>query len=222
MSKKLTLLHTARDNVATFSKLLNELAPDIPAEHILDETVLQDARAAGEVTPAVAARIEAKVLSADPNTALVLCTCSTIGGAAEQITHPNAGPVLRVDRAMAEKAVALGDNILMVAALASTLAPTRDLILDAAKKAGKTVQITEMVCEGAWAKFEQGDTQGYWSAIADCLRRHAHTGEVIVLAQASMAGAVDLCTDLDIPVLSSPRLGLEAAITAYRAATEKS
>lgn len=219
MPKKLTMLHTAPANVTTFGNLLQEMAPDIPAEHILDESVLYDARTAGEVTPAVAARIEAKVLSADPDAALVLCTCSTIGGAAEQITHPNAGPVMRVDRAMAERAVALGDNILVVAALASTLAPTRDLILEAAKAAGKTVQVSELVCEGSWAKFEQGDTEAYWQAIADCLHRHAHKGEVVVLAQASMAGAADLCHDLDAPVLNSPRLGLEAAIKAYREAT---
>ena len=35
---------------------------------------------------------------------------------------------------------------------------------------------------------------------------------MIVLAQASMAGAAALCPDLAIPILSSPRLGLEAAL----------
>ncbi len=41
-------------------------------------------------------------------------------------------------------------------------------------------------------------------------------GDVIVLAQASMAPAAQLCSDLSVPVLSSPRLGAEAAIEAYR------
>jgi hypothetical protein len=150
---------------------------------------------------------------------VVLCTCSTIGGAAEQVRHPSAGPVQRVDRAMAERAVAIGSKIVVVAALASTLAPTRDLILDVARQAGKSVTITEVLCEGAWGKFEGGDQAGYWQAVADCLRHHVDTGDVIVLAQASMAGAADLCADLSAPILSSPRLGVEAAIAAYRAAT---
>lgn len=218
MTRKITLLHTAASNVATFDQLLRQLAPDIPVEHILDESLLQEARTAGQITPELASRIGERILGASEESAVVLCTCSTIGGAAEQVRHPNAGPVQRVDRAMAERAVALGSHIVVVAALASTLAPTRELVLDAARQAGKTVTITELLCEDAWEKFEQGDQAGYWQAVADCLRQHASTGDVFVLAQASMAGAADLCADLSAPILSSPRLGLEAAIAAYRAA----
>jgi hypothetical protein len=197
------------------------MAPDIPAQHILNEGLLRDARAAGEITPALAQQINDAILEAGDGPkgrpAVVLCTCSTIGGSAEQIHHPSAGRVLRVDRAMAEMAVSIGPRIIVVAALASTLEPTRQLILNVAQEQGKNIQLREVVCEGAWPKFEQGDVQGYYAEVAACVRQHAGQGDVIVLAQASMAGAADLCTDLSIPVLSSPRLGLAAAIRAYRA-----
>lgn len=219
MTKKLTFLHTAASNVTTFDRLVREVAPDIPVEHLLDERLLADARAAGSITPALAQRIEARILDADAESATVLCTCSTIGGAAEQITHPTAGPVLRVDRAMAEATVATGPRILVAAALASTLAPTRELILEVARQQGKSVEITELLCEGAWSKFEAGDQQGYWQAIADALQSQELQVDVIVLAQASMAGAAELCPGSPIPILSSPRLGLEAAIRHYRTVT---
>jgi hypothetical protein len=45
--------------------------------------------------------------------------------------------------------------------------------------------------------------------------------DLVLLAQASMAPAAELLTHLGIPVLSSPRLGLEAAITSYRASTTR-
>jgi hypothetical protein len=145
----------------------------------------------------------------------VLCTCSTIGGCAEEIGRSAGAPVLRVDRAMAERAVELGPRILVAAALASTLEPTRALLLDAAARAGKTVRIGEVLCDSAWPHFERGDHAGYFAAIAECLRGVASDADVIVLAQASMAGAAALCADLPVPILSSPRLGLEAAIRAY-------
>nr|HMN31570.1 hypothetical protein [Caldilineaceae bacterium] len=104
MTKKLICLHTAPANVATFDQLARQLAPDIPVEHVLDESLLTDARAAGAITPEIAERIRARVLAADADGGVVLCTCSTIGGAAEQIRHPSAGFVQRVDRAMAERA----------------------------------------------------------------------------------------------------------------------
>jgi hypothetical protein len=188
MTKKITLLHTAPANVATFERLARSLAPEIPVQHILDESLLADARSAGSITPELTQRIQAQILSADEESAVVLCTCSTIGGAAEQLRHPTAGAVQRVDRAMAERAVELGRRIVVMAALASTLGPTRQLILDVAQQLGKDVELSEVLCNEAWSKFEQGDTQAYYAMVAACVRQNAERGDVIVLAQASMAG----------------------------------
>jgi hypothetical protein len=187
--------------------------------HIVDESLLSEARDAGTITPDLEQRVGATIRGAiEQDASVVLCTCSTIGGCAEDIGQLTSVPVLRVDRAMAERAVALGPRILVAAALASTLAPTRALLLDAAERAAKVVRITELLCDSAWARFEAGDHAGYTVAIAECLHGADGDADVIVLAQASMAGAVALCADLPIPILSSPRLGLEAAIRAYYAA----
>ena len=134
----------------------------------------------------------------------------------EEIGRQAISPVLRVDRPMAERAVTLGPRILVAATVASTLAPTKELISDAARRANKPVQLIEVLCESAWTKFEQSDQEGYLQEIANQLRHAAPFGDVIVLAQASMAQAAALCVDLSLPILSSPRLGLEAAIHAYR------
>ena len=145
----------------------------------------------------------------------VLCTCSTIGGLAES-SHPN---VLRVDRPMAERAVSLGRRIGVAATLQSTIVPTTALLHDAARKADKAVELTEIFIRSAWPFMERGDAEGYAREIAARLAEAcaAQTFDVIVLAQASMAVAEPLCADLPCPVLSSPRLGLLAAISACRA-----
>ena len=109
----------------------------------------------------------------------------------------------------------MGSRIIAATA-ASTIAPTRALILEEAYKAKKAVEIVELFCESAWPKFEQGDQAGYNQEIGDCLRQAATDGDVIVLAQASMVGAAKLLPDFPIPILSSPRLDLEAAISAYQ------
>ena len=215
--KTLTFLHTAPIHIATFDRLVAEIDPAIPVRHVVDESLLSDARAAGAITPDLERRIGARVQDAAVDTAVVLCTCSTIGGSAERAGLPLPQPVLRVDRPMAERAVAIGARVVVAAALASTLAPTIELICDAARRAGKVVQISQVLCESAWQLFEQGDQAGYARALAACLRASALAGDVIVLAQASMAPAAELCADLDIPILSSPRIGVEAAVAAYRA-----
>jgi hypothetical protein len=127
--------------------------------------------------------------------------------------------VLRIDRPMAEEAVARGTRIVVAAALATTLSPTRDLILAAAHDAGREVAIHDLLCDRAWARFEAGDQEGYLDEIAAQLRRADALGDLLVLSQASMARAIDRCPGLTLPVLTSPRSGLLAAIRAYREAT---
>ena len=68
---------------------------------------------------------------------------------------------------------------------------------------------------GAWEKFEAGDWAGYYHTIAEALQAHADCGDVIVLAQASMAPAASLCPQMAIPILSSPRLGVEQALALW-------
>jgi hypothetical protein len=130
----------------------------------------------------------------------------------------NGKGVIRVDRPMAEAAVAMGSRIIVAAALESTIGPTSELIQSVAAEQGRAVSIRPLLCAGAWERFEAGDQAGYWQAVADTLRRDGLDGDVIVLAQASMAGAAALLADHPLPILSSPRMGLEAALRAYRAA----
>ena len=206
----LTFLHTSPTHIDTFNTLLRELAPDLPVQHIVDEAILREARDAGRLTEAMQAKVWAQI-EALRDAPVVLCTCSTIGGCAEA-----AGPnVIRVDRPMAAKAVQMGRRIIVAATLASTLQPTKDLIFDEAHRQNKAIELIEVLCDGAWAKFEQGDQAGYVEVIAKRLHAVTHLGEVIVLAQASMA-AVER-EDFGVPVLSSPRLGLEAALAAFHA-----
>ncbi|AUX25649.1 hypothetical protein SOCEGT47_061980 [Sorangium cellulosum] len=220
MTRTLTFLHTSPAHIAPFDRLLSEVAPAIPARHVVEESLLRDARALG-LTPEVTRRIARTILDAVAGgAAVVLCTCSTIGGCAERVGQAAGHPVLRVDRAMAERAVAAGGRLLVAATLASTLTPTRELLLEAAARAGRAIAIDEALVEDAWARFERGDRAGYLHAIAARLRQGAPAADAIVLAQASMADAVALCPDLPVPVHSSPRPGIEAAIRAYRSAVQ--
>ena len=101
------------------------MAPHVVARHIVDEELLAEARRTG-ITEALALRVRDVVLAAacEPG-ALVVCTCSTIGGCAERANEDRPGVAMRIDRPMAERAVVLGPRILIAAALESTLDPTR-------------------------------------------------------------------------------------------------
>jgi Asp/Glu/hydantoin racemase len=146
-------------------------------------------------------------LSSTPPSVIV-CTCSTLSGRAEAWAQQLGIPVLRVDRPMAECAVARGGRVAIVAAVTSTLAPTRALLEECATGCGSGAAVVDVPCQEAWALFEGGDHASYHAIIARHVRSLADDVDVIVLAQASMAPAAALLQDLATPVLSSPRLAV--------------
>jgi Asp/Glu/hydantoin racemase len=213
----LALWHTTESNRATFAALLRELAPDVPLAERVRADLLDAAQPHG-LTPAIRRQVALDILDfADAaGASVVLCTCSTLGPGAETAADLTDAAVLRVDRPMVERALDHGPRVVMAAALASTLRPTRDLLERAARDRGVTPDVRELLVADAWPLFAAGDRAGYASVIAEALRREAGAADAVVLAQASMAGAADLLADLGAPVLASPRLGAEAAVAAWR------
>ena len=67
-------------------------------------------------------------------------------------------------------------------------------------------------CFDAWARFEQGNTEAYHRDIAAWVDALDATIDVVVLAQASMAGAASL-VESDRVVLTSPGIAVQAAFT---------
>jgi hypothetical protein len=134
----------------------------------------------------------------------VVCTCSTIGGPAEEIGRPLGVPVRRVDRPMARMAVAAGDRIAVVAALESTIEPTHRLLRETADAVGRPVRIIDAPCPEAWSHFEAGDGDRHLATLAAHLETVDDGCDVIVLAQVSMA-PVEALVRLTALVLSSPR-----------------
>jgi hypothetical protein len=210
----LALLHTSPAHIPVFDALRDEDHPGLDLRHHVDESLLDRARALGP--QAVAADVRAAVgRAAAEGAGAVLCTCSTIGAVAEAQAGAAGVPVLRVDRPMAAAAVATGPRVVVMAAVASTLAPTAALVEEEAARAGRPVTVgTRLTGDAVWARFEAGDTDGYVRLVAEAA--DTITGaDVIVLAQASMAPAAAL-TRTPVPVLSSPRPGLAAAARVAR------
>ncbi|MCX4850727.1 aspartate/glutamate racemase family protein [Streptomyces sp. NBC_00893] len=206
----LALLHTSPVHAPVFDTLRDARHPGLALRHLVHEDLLARARESGP--EAVADDVRALLAGAVADGArAVLCTCSTIGAVAEAESATLGVPVLRVDRPMAAAAVAR-ERLVVLASITGTLAPTLALLAEEA--GGRAVDVRAVVVDGAWARFEAGDRDGYLDlvaaaadAVTDC--------DVIVLAQASMADAVTR-TVTRIPVLSSPGPGLDAAAAAAR------
>jgi hypothetical protein len=112
---------------------------------------------------------------------------------------------------MADKAVQMGGKIGVVATLSTTLEPTSDLVRRRADHAGKEIELTSRLCEGAFDALMSGNPKLHDEAVAAALKALSQQVDVILLAQASMARVVDQLPDEDkkVPILTSPELAVQ-------------
>jgi aspartate/glutamate racemase len=211
VSPAIAFLHTAPSHQATFSALVGDISPGVGTVHVVDQSLLVDARARGAVDDELRTRVAARIGDAARDADVVVCTCSTIAAAAEALAGTMAVPMVRIDRPMAQRAVAAGPRLAVVAALPSTIGPTTDLLREVAHSRGVELELTTRVCAHAWEHFERGDVKRYLGAVATTVDALGGPLDAVVLAQASMAGAADRCR-AKVPVLSSPRPAVEAAL----------
>jgi len=215
-------IHTGPVSVGPVSALAAELMPAVRLVNLVDDSLLKDTMAAGAPTPAVLRRLaQYMVIGQEMGADLILNACSSVGEAADVAAGLLDIPVVKIDQAMAEAAVARASRIAVAATVQTTLDPTARLVERAAREAGREVQTVRHLCAGAFDALLGGDGATHDRIIRDALFALAGDVELIVLAQASMGRVAEaLAGGVAVPVLTSPRLGLQrvAAILAGRAA----
>ena len=213
MAKQVAFIHTSPAVIPTFKALADELLGQrARVFNMVDESLLCDIIGHGCCPPATAKRLVGHVLAAEQAGAeIILVTCSSMGRAVEASRALVAATVLRVDEPMADRAVASGRRIGVIATLPSTLEPTAALIQSRAAAAGKQIDLTTRVVEGAFEAVMSGNGAKHDELVGAALRDMARQVDVIVLAQASMARVVESLRpeDRPVPILSSPRSAVE-------------
>lgn len=205
---RIAFLHTGAVVIPPVMALAGELLPDATPVNYLDDKIVADLRDP-ELSGSVEGRLENLVRAAkDGGAELVMLTCSSISQLAEPLSERVGIPVLRIDEAMADIAVATGPRIAVIATLPTTSEPTTALIRERAELAGRDPQISSEVVDGAFAAVASGDRDTHDRLVVAAIERWADVVDVIVLAQASMASAAEAAS-VDAPVLTSLRPGIE-------------
>jgi Asp/Glu/hydantoin racemase len=214
MTEKLGLIHTSATLVPIFQELMDRFLAgrDIKVFHISDDSLIKNTIERGVLTPDTSRRVVNYVVSAEEAGAdFILVTCSSIGPAVETAATLVNVPVLRVDQPMADKAVQMGTKVGVVATLSTTLEPTSDLVRRRAILAGKEIELTSRLCEGAFDALMGGKPELHDESVAFALKELSQQVDVILLAQASMARVATQLSaeDKRVPILTSPELAMQ-------------
>ncbi len=212
-NKQVCVIGTSMSNYADFQRMFKELDPTIRMNEIADDSLIQDLLANQGPTPSTIKRLcNYAQMAQEMGACLIVNQCSTVSEVADIYAKMVNIPVLKVDQAMAEKAVEMGSNIAMITTNTTTVGPSRRLIESAAKAAGKEVKVTEFILAHAMEALFCGDVKSHndqlRAQIEDCDGKF----DVIVLAQASMIAIMPEVTHVKTPVLTSLPLGVARAV----------
>ncbi|KVM63022.1 Asp/Glu racemase [Burkholderia gladioli] len=207
----IVVIHTGPVTVQPLKDQFRQQLPDARMINIVDDSLLNDVRAAGHLTPAVTARLytymaNAQAMGAD----YILNACSSVGEAVDVLRGMIDTPIAKIDEAMADEASRIGPRIGVLATVPTTLEPTVRLIRKKAQQAAREARVVERVAEAAFEALLAGDTVGHDAILKQTILELAEQVDVIVLAQVSMARLQPSLGTLRVPVLSSAASGVAA------------
>lgn len=220
--KTIAILHTTPATVEPLKALAAEVLPGYKVLNFVDDSVLPQLALNGESVAEVEERLIAYAQIAEQvGASVILNACSSIGETVPYMRAAVDVPVVRIDEAMAEKAVSKGDCIGVVATLTTTLGPTQRLIQRKAAEAGKEIELEPVLAGEAYQKLMSGDQAGHDDQLVEVLTHLAETADVIVLAQASMARVLPrVSEEVRAKTLTSPRLAFEQVKSALQQVNE--
>jgi Asp/Glu/hydantoin racemase len=209
---RLFLLHTSATLVPVFEQLCREKQLPATVFNMVDDSLIKDVIAHNRLRPHTARRVAQLVAAAeDAGADHIMVTCSSIGAAVETAATLASVPVLRVDRPMAEQAVAIGRRIGVIATLLTTLEPTADLVRRCAAEAEREIELTARLCAGAFEALMSGNAARHDELVLTALEELQSQVDVIALAQASMARVVNQIPEANrgVPILASPPIAID-------------
>ena len=208
-SPALAMIHTVPGIIPMFNELVGRHLPGWRPFNMADESLLGNTIREGVLSRETMRRLATQIWSAvDAGASAVLVTCSSLGPAVDAAVPLCPVPLFRIDDGMAIEAIRCGNRIGVLATLATTLDPTTRLIERHAQRVDRDVSLTSRLCEGAFDKLRSGDKAGHDAIIREGLASIVDKVDVVVLAQASMASALNEINDTAVPVLTSPELGV--------------
>ncbi len=211
--KKIVILQTSMVSFDTFNPLFKEIIPEAQISNLVDEDLLDTLNRNRGITPSIIKRLSEYCVAAEAAGAdLIFSQCSSTRDGIECARKMTKIPIVMVDDGMTEKAVEMGARIGVAATAAATLRPTAAALAQVAQRMGKTIEIKTYLADGALdVLMKEKNREKHDRLVLDLLKQAEKENDVIVLAQGSMITLEPYLSEIAIPVLTSPRIGVEKA-----------
>jgi Asp/Glu/hydantoin racemase len=218
MPKRIFLVHPYFPAMAPIDAAFKQGWPEAQTVNLLDESLYADVPQDGTLSPLLYGRV-ATLLNHCVGSGAdgIVFTGTTFGPAIEAVRPHIKVPLLRVEEAMAEQAVGMGRDILLVCSAKRAMPVIRGSLEAAAQRQNLAPRISELWVSGAKDALAQGGMEAHDRLIAREVEASGHSG-TIVIGQISMVGAVAY---LSPEIMRRTVTSLNAAVARMRALVER-
>lgn len=184
--------------------------PDIDVKNIVDDSLLNDTRVYGGMTPVIAERMLNYALSAQVSGADgVLVTCTSVNKATKYIRPFLQIPILNIEEPTAEMAVQYGPRIGVLATLPTSPKAIIEVIEEKAAEQGKQIEIVTRIADGAFDVLKAGNRDKHDQMVRQALYELAKDVDCVVFAQISMSMLKYDASKVNVPIAMIGHPGLE-------------
>jgi hypothetical protein len=187
-----------------------EVFPEAQILHILDETLIEDFRREGGLSPHSRQKTLRMALTAqEAGVDGILVTCSTLSPSVDDLRPFLKTPIVKIDEPVIEEVVRIAEKIGLLATAETVLKSVEPLVVKKALDFGRKISIRRFVKGDVWPLLQK-DPPAFYRAIAEAATEAARECQAVILTQVSIAPGRDYVEEkLRNKIYASPTYAIQ-------------
>ncbi len=191
ISKKVALVSSTRAVFEPMEAAFREVFPEAQILHLLDETLIEDFRREGGLSPHSRHKALQMALTAqEAGVDGILVTCSTLSPSVDDFRPFVRIPLIKIDEPVIEEVVQKADTIGLLATAETVLKSVEPLVMKKARDSGRKISVHPFIKGDVWPLLQK-DPSAFYRAIAEAAAQAARECQAVILTQVSIAPGRD-------------------------------
>jgi hypothetical protein len=210
---RVALVSSTRAVFGPMETAFREIFPEAQILHLLDETLIEDFRREGGLSPHSRRKALQMALTAqEAGVDGILVTCSTLSPSVDDFRPFLKTPIVKIDEPVIEEVVQKADTIGLLATAETVLKSVEPLVMKKAREVGRRISIRPFIKGDVWPLLQK-DPAAFYRAIAGAATEAAKECQAVILTQVSIApGRNYVEENLRNRVYASPTYAVQAIL----------
>jgi hypothetical protein len=184
---RVALVSSTRAVFGPMEAAFREGFPEAQILHLLDETLIEDFRREGGLSPHSRRKALQMALTAqEAGVDGILVTCSTLSPSVDDLRPFLKIPVVKIDEPVIEEVVRKAEKIGLLATAETVLKSVEPLVIQKAQNIGRKISVRRFIRGDVWPLLQK-DPTGFYRAIGEAATEAAQECQAVILTQVSIA-----------------------------------